>query len=275
MKNEIDLILEAKAFILDKIKSIPSIALILGSGLGEIGDELESPIKIPFGDIPNFPTSTVVGHDGSLIFGKLEGVPVLVLKGRVHYYEGYSISEVVRPVRILQQLGVKQLLLTNAAGGIGKALSAGSLMMISDHISLFCDNPLQGENIEQLGERFPDMSQVYSKELKVHLFNAAASLSIPLEAGVYSYSKGPSYETPAEIKMLKTLGADAVGMSTVPEAIAAVHAGMEVVGISCITNMAAGIESGKLNHRDVIATADSVKDDFKALIKQFIKELNG
>lgn len=274
MSNELKMIEKAADFIRKQVKESPKTALVLGSGLGELASEMENAIEIPYREIPGFPVSTVEGHEGSLIFGRLNGASVAAMKGRVHYYEGFSMAEVVRPVRILRALGVENLLLTNAAGGINKKFSAASLMMINDHIGLFCDNPLRGANIDSFGPRFPDMTEIYTKELKVHIVNAASELKIPLQTGVYAYAKGPSYETPAEIRMLKQLGADAIGMSTVPEAIAAAHCGMKVAGISCITNMAAGLQGRPLNHKEVMESAEAVRGRFKELVKCFVREVN-
>lgn len=274
MKDEFKLLKKAADYIADKIDHKPEIAMILGSGLGELAEELTNSIEISFKDIPGFPLSSVEGHQGALACGLLSGIPVIILKGRAHFYEGFSMPELVRPVRVLSLLGIKQLILTNAAGGINKKLSAGSLMMIEDHISLFCENPLRGSNIEELGTRFPDMSEIYNRTLNVHIANAAQELKIPLQTGIYAYTQGPSYETPSEIKLLKQMGADAVGMSTVPEAIAANHCGMTICGVSCITNMAAGIQGRRLNHAEVIQTAARVKYDFKNLIRTALIEMN-
>lgn len=251
----------------------PAIAMVLGSGLGELGDELTDPIVIPYGEIPHYPVSTVAGHKGQLVSGLLEGKQVLVAQGRQHFYEGYPMSDVIFPVRSLRVLGAKALVLTNAAGGINPSFGEGTLMLIEDHINLFGTNPLIGANVEELGPRFSDMTRCYSPRLKDLARQVAADQGIELVAGVYAGVTGPSYETPAEIRYLRTIGADAVGMSTVPEAIAARHGGMEIMGISCITNMAAGILDKELDHREVMVTAERIKEDFKQLIRQIVRQM--
>ena len=252
----------------------PKVALTLGSGLGNYADEIEVETEIPYGDIPGFPVSTVAGHDGKFVFGKIGTLPIVCMKGRVHFYEGYDVSEVVMPVRLLRLLGVETLFLTNAAGGVNAAFSAGDLMLIKDHISLFFSpNPLIGKNDDRFGTRFPDMSHVYEPELCDVIRGKAKELDIPLKEGVYCQLTGPSYETPAEIKMLQTIGADAVGMSTAIEAIAARHAGMRVVGISCISNLAAGISPVPLSHKEVQETADRVAPLFTKLVTESLKAM--
>lgn len=255
------------------ITETPKIGVILGSGLGDFANKLTNPIKISYGDIPEFPMSTVLGHAGTLYFGKLGGTPVVLMSGRVHYYEGYSQAEVTIPVRIMKNLGIDTLILTNAAGGIDLNFSAGALMLISDHINLSGSNPLIGANLDEFGPRFPDMSDTYNKELRYNLLESAKKESIDLKEGVYAMMSGPSFETPAEIKHLRIIGANAVGMSTVPEAIVASHCGLKVIGISCITNMAAGILNQKLTHEEVFETANRVKSDFAKVIELAIKQV--
>ncbi|MQN02135.1 MAG: purine-nucleoside phosphorylase [Lachnospiraceae bacterium] len=250
---------------------VPEIGITLGSGLGGLSEKIDKVCEISYKDIEGFPVSTVSGHDGKFIFGNLSGRKVVCMSGRVHFYEGYKMSEVVMPVRIMGLLGAKIILLTNAAGGINTDFKPGDLMIIRDHISVFVQNPLIGQNPDELGVRFPDMSSVYDKALISQLEDSAAATGITLQKGVYIQLTGPSYETPTEIKMLRTLGADAAGMSTVVEAIAANHMGLRVAGVSCITNMAAGILDQPLNHEEVKATADAVKDKFERLVMHFVQ----
>lgn len=244
----------------------PQVGIVLGSGLGGYADNMEISCEIPYREIPGFPVSTVQGHDGKFLFGYVKNTPVILMKGRVHYYEGYSMEDVVLPVRLMGLLGADTVILTNAAGGINRTFQAGDLMLITDHISIAVPNPLRGENIDELGTRFPDMSHVYDPELQEAAKKTAARQGISLREGIYVQCSGPSYETPAEIRMLGALGADAVGMSTVCEAIAARHMGMKVCGISCITNMAAGILDQPLDHREVQKSADQAKEKFENLI---------
>lgn len=244
----------------------PQVGIVLGSGLGGYADNMEISCEIPYREIPGFPVSTVQGHDGKFLFGYVKNTPVILMKGRVHYYEGYPMEDVVLPVRLMGLLGADTVILTNAAGGINRTFQAGDLMLITDHISIAVPNPLRGENIDELGTRFPDMSHVYDPELQEAAKEAAARQGISLREGIYVQCSGPSYETPAEISMLGALGADAVGMSTVCEAIAARHMGMKVCGISCITNMAAGILDQPLDHREVQKSADQAKEKFENLI---------
>lgn len=244
----------------------PQVGIVLGSGLGGYADNMEISCEIPYREIPGFPVSTVQGHDGKFLFGYVKNTPVILMKGRVHYYEGYPMEDVVLPVRLMGLLGADTVILTNAAGGINRTFQAGDLMLITDHISIAVPNPLRGENIDELGTRFPDMSHVYDPELQEAAKEAAAQQEISLREGIYVQCSGPSYETPAEIRMLGALGADAVGMSTVCEAIAARHMGMKVCGISCITNMAAGILDQPLDHREVQKSADQAKEKFENLI---------
>ena len=264
----------ATRVIRSRINVEPRIALVLGSGLGGFADDFEEPVGIPYEDIPGFVRSTAQGHAGRLVIGKIEGVPVLAMQGRVHYYEGYSLEEVTFPVRTFGLLGVKTLVLTNAAGGINVQLTQGALMVISDHVNLMGVNPLRGPNDERFGPRFPDMSAVYSPELQELVVDEAKAIGVEVRRGIYCGLSGPSYETPAEIHLLRALGADAVGMSTVPEAIVARHIGLEVLGISCITNMAAGISDEPINHEEVMATGDRVRETFAELLRRVIGAIN-
>ena len=261
---------QSAAFIRSKIEMQPEIAAVLGSGLGVLADEVEEAFEINYADIPHFPVSTVEGHAGKLVIGKLEGKAVMVMKGRFHYYEGYGMDEVAFPIRVMKLLGINNLLVTNAAGGINKKFEPGDLMLIKDHIKFFSESPLRGKNIEAFGPRFNDMSDCYTAALRETAKEIAYGLGLVLQEGVYGFMPGPSYETPAEIKMLDVLGADAVGMSTVPEVIVATHAGMKVLGISCISNMAAGILDQPLHHEEVMETAESVKEKFLTLVRAII-----
>jgi purine-nucleoside phosphorylase len=252
----------------------PKVGLILGSGLGAFADSLTRSVSIPYADLPDFPRSSVVGHAGKLVLGFHEGtLPVITMQGRVHYYEGYQPWQVGFPARVLCRLGIKALVVTNAAGGINTGFSVGDLMAITDHLNLAGYNPLVGPNDEALGPRFPDMSHAYDPGFLDVLRAAAKTEQVPLREGVYVSLSGPSYETPAEIRMLRTLGADAVGMSTVPEVIVAAHMGVKVTGISCITNLAAGLSKQKLSHAEVSETADRVKDVFSRLLTRFLSNL--
>lgn len=251
----------------------PRIALVLGSGLGDFGNEFEDAVGIPYQEIPGFPTSTVEGHAGRLVIGKVENVPVLAMQGRVHFYEGYSLEEVTFPIRTFKLLGISKLVLTNAAGGVDVQLSQGALMLISDHLNLMGVNPLRGPNDERFGPRFPDMSAVYSQELQHQAIAEAQAMGLELRRGIYAGLSGPSYETPAEIRLLRGLGADAVGMSTVPEAIVAWQMGIEVLGISCITNMAAGLGNEPINHEEVVETGKQVRETFTRLLRRLVVRL--
>ena len=253
-----------------RTKLEPRIALVLGSGLGAFADDFEEAVGIPYEEIPGFVSSTAQGHAGRLVIGKVDTVPVVAMQGRVHYYEGYSLEEVTFPVRTFKLLGVKTLILTNASGGISVQLNQGTLMVISDHVNLMGDNPLRGPNDERFGPRFPDMSAVYSRELQEMVIEEANEIGVEVRRGIYGALSGPSYETPAEIHLLRNLGADAVGMSTVPEAIVARHMDLEVLGISCITNMAAGISDEPINHEEVIATGDRVRETFAQLLRRVV-----
>jgi purine-nucleoside phosphorylase len=260
----------ATRIIRSRISVEPRIAVVLGSGLGGFADDFENPVAIPYQDIPGFVRSTAQGHAGRLVVGTVDSVPVLAMQGRVHYYEGYSLEEVTFPIRTFGLLGVKTLVLTNAAGGINVQLTQGALMVISDHLNLMGVNPLRGPNDERFGPRFPDMSAVYSPELQELVIDEARAINVEVRRGIYCGLSGPSYETPAEIHLLRALGADAVGMSTVPEAIVARHMGIEVLGISCITNMAAGIGDEPINHEEVMATGDRVRATFTELLQRVI-----
>lgn len=260
-------------FIKEKIKDFePEIGIILGSGLGELADEY-CDIAISYNDIPNFIKSTVQGHKGRLVFAEISGKKVVMMQGRNHYYEGHSMQEITYPVKVMKNLGVKKLILTNAAGGVSDKVQAGDLMLITDHINFMGANPLVGKNDDTLGERFPDMTEIYKKDLIKIAKNCAKECGIEVKQGVYWANSGPSYETPAEIRMIKLLGADAVGMSTVPEAIVANYCGLKVLGISCISNSASKTDGEKLSHEEVIATTNRVKEKFKKLVVNVIKNL--
>ena len=268
---------KAVDFLNDKIKNnlgdfSPEIGIVLGSGLGELADEYCS-LAIPYKEIPGFETSTVAGHKGRLVFAEINNKKVVMMQGRFHYYEGHPIQKVVFPIKVMRKLGVKNLILTNAAGGVNPAFNPSDLMVITDHINCMGINPLIGENDNTMGERFPDMSEVYSSELVELVHRIGEKEGIDLQEGVYMALTGPSYETPAEIKMARIVGADAIGMSTVPEAIVAKWAGMDIIGISCICNSAAGISNITLSHSDVVNSANTAKDRFKKLIKSIIKSL--
>jgi purine-nucleoside phosphorylase len=264
---------EAAAFIRTTTDIRPEIGLILGSGLGVLGDELEDAVTIPYEDIPHFPISTVEGHAGELLIGKLQGRSVVLMRGRFHMYEGYEPERTALPVRVMKELGVTTLLVTNAAGGVNLEYKPGNLMLISDHINLTGRNPLVGPNDNALGLRFPDMSDAYSRRLRTIAKDTAAELGVPVQEGVYVGLLGPNYETPAEIRMLRTLGVDAVGMSTVSEVIVARHSGIEVLGISCISNMAAGILDQPLSHVEVMETTERVKEQFLSLVLTVIPKM--
>ena len=257
-----------------KISFKPELALILGSGLGDYADTMEVVETLDYHDIEGFPVSTVPGHKGRFVFGYAGGVSIVAMQGRVHFYEGYKPQDVVLPVRLMKLMGAKVLFLTNAAGGINRSFNAGDLMLITDHISMSVPSPLIGENIDELGVRFPDMSEVYSRRLQKVIENAAVTAGVTLRKGVYIQTTGPQYETPSEIRAYERLGADAVGMSTAIEAIAARHAGMEICGISCISNLAAGISVNPLTHKEVQETADRVAPLFKKLVTQAIKDIS-
>lgn len=254
----------------DKIPFAPKVALVLGSGLGNYADSIDVKAEIDYSDIKDFPVSTVPGHAGKFIFGYVGSVPVVCMKGRVHYYEGYPVTDVVLPARLMKLMGADILFLTNASGGINASFGAGDFMLITDHISCFAPNPLIGQNIDELGLRFPDMSTVYDKELQDKIRKAAADNNISLKEGIYAQLTGPSFESPAEIRMLRTLGVDAVGMSTVVEAIAANHMGMRICGISCVANLAAGMAEHPLTHDEVQEAANKAAPLFQKLITESI-----
>ncbi|MBM6619955.1 purine-nucleoside phosphorylase [Bacillus suaedaesalsae] len=265
----------AASYIKDKLTSGPKIGLILGSGLGVLAEEIQNPITLPYHEIPEFPVSTVEGHAGQLVIGELEGIQVVAMQGRFHFYEGYSLDKVTFPVRVMKEIGVETVIVTNAAGGVNTSFKAGDLMLITDHINNMGQNPLIGPNNPEFGVRFPDMSAAYCPKLRAKAKDVASSLGISLQEGVYVGNTGPSYETPAEVRMIRTLGGDAVGMSTVPEVIVARHAGLTVLGISCISNMAAGILDQPLTHDEVMETTEMVKTSFLSLVKGTVKEIGG
>ncbi|PAB57753.1 purine-nucleoside phosphorylase [Anaeromicrobium sediminis] len=264
---------ECMNYIKEKSKYEPKIGLILGSGLGALANEIEDKEIYPYNEIPNFPVSTVEGHAGQLVIGKLEGKVVVAMQGRFHYYEGYSMQEVTFPVRVMKLLGVEKLVVTNAAGAVNAEFKPGDLMIISDHLNLSGDNPLMGKNLAEFGPRFPDMSNAYDSELRGKVREIAKSLDMEIREGVYACMSGPSYETPAEVRMVRILGADAVGMSTAPEVTVAVHSGMKAVGISCMTNMAAGILDQPLDHSEVMETSAMAREKFVVLMRNIIKNI--
>ncbi|SHE42204.1 purine-nucleoside phosphorylase [Clostridium fallax] len=264
---------EAADFILSKTKYKPELGLILGSGLGAIADQIENAEYYPYEELPNFPVSTVQGHAGRLVIGTFQGKQVVAMQGRFHFYEGYPMNEVTFPVRVMKLLGVETLIVTNAAGAVNTSYKPGDLMLISDHINLCGVNPLLGKNLDEFGTRFPDMSNAYDKDLRDRVKEIAKGLNIDLQEGVYCMFSGPTYETPAEVRMARILGGDAAGMSTAPEVVIANHCGMKVIGVSCMTNMAAGILAQPLNHEEVMETSALVKDKFITLMTNIIKEL--
>jgi len=264
---------DAARFLAKKTKLRPKIALVLGSGLGAFADEFTDATRIPYAKIPDFPRSTAIGHAGQLVIGKVDGIEVAGMQGRVHLYEGYSVKDVAFPIRVFARMGVKAVILTNAAGGIRKEFTQGRLVVISDHINLQGVNPLSGPNDENFGPRFPDMSAAYDKRFRELALAEGRLLKIELGVGVYAALAGPSYETPAEIRYLRSIGADLVGMSTVPEVIAARHSGIRVLGISCVTNAAAGILDQPLDHNEVLQTAERVKGQFIALLRSVIPDI--
>ncbi len=262
----------AADYIRSKINGLElEIGLILGSGMGLLAEEVENPVHIPYGEIPGFPVSTVEGHAGRLVIGRLSGRNVLVMQGRFHYYEGYPIRALAMPVWVMKLLGIKMMIVTNAAGGVNAAFKEGDLMLITDHLNMFFDNPMIGANLSELGPRFPDTSRAYSERLMGVAKNVAAQQGIGIQQGVYLCNTGPSYETPAEVRMARTLGADAVGMSTVPEVHAATFCGIEVLGISFISNLAAGISDKALSHAEVVETMESIKDKFINLVRGVVQ----
>ncbi|MDR0568923.1 MAG: purine-nucleoside phosphorylase [Spirochaetaceae bacterium] len=262
----------AVEYIRGKTALKPHIGLVLGSGLGLLGEEAENAVRIPFAEIPHFPVPTAAGHSGTLIIGTLAGKRAAIMQGRVHYFEGYDTAEVIFPIRVLSALGVESIILTNACGAVSKHFSPGELMAIEDHLSFFCPSPLRGPNLDEFGERFVDMSDTYTPELLALAVNTAKSLGIKLQKGVYGYWRGPTYETAAEIRAFMTLGADVVGMSTVPEAIAARHCGLKILGISCITNMTC-IYAVSTSHDEVMAVGKQAAGDFSKLLRAIISKM--
>jgi len=272
MDHVMDKLEETKAYVLAKIGKEPvDIGIVLGSGLGELGEQIVDPVIIPYRDIPHFPVSTAPGHKSRLIIGKLEGKRVMCMQGRFHYYEGYGMDQIVYPIQTMHMLGIKNLLLTNAAGCVNKAWKPGDLMLITDHIKLIPDSPARGPNCDGLGERFFDMGNTYDRNLRSYALACAKGLGIDLKEGIYQLFTGPQYETPAEVRFARLCGADAVGMSTVPEAIEASHMRMKTMGISCLTNMAAGILDQPLTTEEVLQTGERVKHTFTALVRAIIK----
>lgn len=273
MSTVYDKLMDCLACVRKKTDFVPKVAIVLGSGLGDYAENVRVECELPYGEIDGFPVSTVPGHAGRFIFGYIDEIPVVCMKGRVHFYEGYPISDVVLPVRLMRLMGAEILFLTNAAGGVNTSFHAGDLMLIRDHISVFAPNPLIGANIDELGVRFPDMSTVYDGELQQLIRKTAVENGIFLQEGVYTQLTGPSFESPAEIRLLRTLGCDAVGMSTVVEAIAANHMGMKICGISCICNLAAGMTANPLTHEEVQEAADKAAPNFKKLVTESIKKV--
>ena len=268
-----DRLLKCKKIIREKTNFIPEIAIVLGSGLGNYAEKMEIVTEISYTEIEGFPVSTVAGHDGKFLFGYIGEKAVVMMKGRVHYYEGYEMEDVVLPIRLMQMLGAKTLILTNAAGGIDSSYVSGDLMLIEDQITSFVPSPLRGQNLESLGTRFPDMSSIYDQELKDIAKKIAHKQGLDLKQGVYLQTQGPNYESPAEIKMYAACGAHAVGMSTACEAVAAKHMGMKILGISCISNMAAGILDQPLNHLEVQETANKIQSTFEKLISGIVEAI--
>lgn len=273
MNKAYEKLVRCEKIIREKTDFEPEVALVLGSGLGGYASNMDVRCEVPYSEIEGFPVSTVPGHDGRFLFGYVKGVPVVAMKGRIHYYEGYDMTDIVLPIRLMGMLGAKTLVLTNAAGGINMDFTPGDLMIIRDHISAFVPSPLRGENLDELGPRFPDMSKIYDRGLMEYLRASAAENGFEMKEGVYLQFQGPNFETPTEIKMFRGLGADAVGMSTVCEAIAARHMGLRIAAVSCITNMAAGILDQPLSHEEVQETADKVADKFEKLITGLIARI--
>lgn len=266
-------VIQSVDYIKSKISTLPEIGIILGSGLGDLADNVEDRIAIKYSEIPNLPQSTVKGHAGQFVFGKLNNKSVVMMQGRFHYYEGNKMEDLALPVYIMKELGISSIIVTNAAGGVNTSFNPGDLMIIKDHINFAFNNPLIGRNDEEIGPRFPDMSKAYDEELIKIAKSTAGELNIKVQEGTYIMFTGPNYETPAEIRMARILGGDSVGMSTVPEVIAARHCGVKVLGISCITNMAAGILDQPLNHQEVIETSNKVKDTFIKLVSNIVKNI--
>lgn len=268
--SELDRIKKCVDIIRSKTDFVPKTAVVLGSGLGGFADEIDIVKSVSYNEIEGFPVSTVSGHEGRFVFGYVEKEPCVLMQGRVHYYEGYSMKDVVLPIRVMKLLGAERLVLTNAAGGISDEINEGSLVLIRDHISSFVHSPLIGENIDELGERFPDMTEVYSKKWQEQIRKSAKELEVDLKEGVYLQTTGPNYESPIEIQMYKKLGADLVGMSTVCEAMVARHMRMEICAISCVTNKAAGLGGNELTHEEVKEVAAKVSGEFKSLLRKII-----
>lgn len=264
---------DTKKHLLEIIKEPPELGMILGSGLGSLAELVQDKIVIPYKEIPHFPVSTVQGHSGRLVVGSLSARRVMVLQGRFHYYEGYEMHEVTFPVRLMKAMGMQGLIVTNAAGGINEDYCPGDIVILQDHINLMGNNPLKGSNISTQGPRFPDLSEAYDPKWREVALRLMADLGLKAQQGVYAALSGPSYETPAEIRYLRTIGADLVGMSTVPEVIVANHGGMRVLGISCVTNMAAGVLAQKLNHAEVIATTERIEKTFVSYVQKLIEVL--
>ncbi len=271
--HDYDKILEATQWLQKQLPKAPKIGMVLGSGLGILGDEVSDAVRIPFKDIPNFPVSTVKGHKGHLIAGDLEGQPVLVMQGRVHYYEGYPMQAVVFPIRIMQLLGIQTVIITNASGGLLEDHVPGDICLITDHLNLMTENPLRGPNDERLGPRFPDLLHAYDPELLAVAKKCATKLDLPIKEGVYAAVTGPNYETMAEIRYLSTIGADLVGMSTVPEVLAARHGGMKVLGISCITDAPLNTNAQGVSHEEVVNVANQAAPKIAGLIKSILRHL--
>lgn len=270
---DLERIKESVEFVKNKINITPKVGVILGSGLGDLAEEIEEKVCVKYEDIPNMPKSTVAGHAGQFVFGRLQGRDVVMMQGRIHFYEGHPMEVLALPIHIMKYMGIDTLIVTNAAGGVNKEFTPGDLMIIEDHINFAFSNPLIGKNQEEIGPRFPDMSNSYDKNLIALSESVGEKLNIELKKGVYMMFTGPTYETPSEIRMARILGADAVGMSTVSDVIAARHCGLKVLGISCITNMAAGILDQPLCHSEVIETSNRVKSTFTSLVKEIIKQI--
>lgn len=268
--NLIDRLQQTVTFLKSKTKMKPSVGVVLGSGLGTFAKELQVELALPFHDIPNFGTVSVEGHSGNLLFGTIEGKNIVALQGRLHYYEGHSMDTVVFPTRVMALLGIQSIMLTNSAGGLGDKMQPGDFMIIEDHINFFGTNPLMGPNMKELGPRFPDMTEAYDRKHIAILEEIFRSKNIPFHKGIYAGVTGPTYETPAEVRFFKSIGCSAVGMSTVPETIAANHLGLRVAALSCITNLAAGLSGQKLSHQEVTDTAKRVEKDFSTVLKAFI-----
>jgi len=273
MSDYLSKLKEACRFIENKISAKPEVGMVLGSGLGALSKTIENAVVMDYEEIPNFPVSTVKGHEGKLIYGELSGKKVLAMKGRFHFYEGYDMKTAAFGIRVMKLLGINDVIITNAAGGINESFTEGCLMLITDHIGFIGPSPLAGANIDEFGPRFPDMCEVYSKKHIKTAEDCAIKLGMSVEKGIYCYAQGPQYETPAEIRAMRILGADSVGMSTVPEAVAANHAGMNVLGISCITNMAAGILDKPLSHNEVIETTERVREQFIQYVINIVQNM--